>query len=444
MLGRARGYAKGALSGVLKAFTLIELLVVVAIIAILAAMLLPALSAAREKARRASCMNNMKQIALAMESYCGDFGGYVPSSPGWGLNDEDGYDLVWNNVQGKVYRNQCARGGRYIDPRSGQAIGTMPYDDNDGVMVPYGRALMETIAFGCLSSGGCTSSDRDSTGGYWQDGDLNAGPVGLGYLAVCGYVGDIGIFYCASANGMPEPGWNAAETSGGAGSPRDDVIWTDNPGVISNLAEIRLLGGRDGKALTHGTYSRVTPHTQEGGQTEQNVFCSYRYRHAPVIPFCGNVTYRPNWVSRNFQISIYQTKPRVVWDAKKPCPIFKTQRALGSRAVTADTFTRVIADCKHDSDTNNYRHLPGWGNFAHRDGYNCLYGDGHAAWVGDANKQLMYWDFLVSQWMSSWGSTGILIGQMNAGETATTPAWHVNPWLRQWHEFDVRNNIDVE
>jgi hypothetical protein len=391
-------------------------------------------------------MSNFNQTAKALEMYYSDYGQYVPCHPAWSIGDEDDYAHKWcgTNSPYKPYADntpqfgyQCDMGGRYSDPKNGQAIGAMPWSLTYWSTVaggPLGRSFWECIAYQSDYSGGLT------THGSWAAGNLNAAPVGLGLLAVCGYSPDVAVFYCPSASNMPEPAWCYADLDPTNKNPGEN-LWINDPTYISNLPELKRIGGRDGYALTRGDFTNVGNFGQY--YSEKPIFCNYRYRNAVIFPFDGHRSYHdsmgatsPPWLT-----PLYDTKPLVYVENKKPAPCFKTTKFLGGRCVAMDTCTRFSGDRTHTAvgSANPYYLRPGWGWYAHRDGYNCLYGDGHGQWFGDGDQRVLYFSENTSQYSSTWAQSYNIYGGLISWSDSATNHY----WARLWHVFDNAVGIDL-
>lgn len=119
------------------AFTLVEVLVVIAIIGLLTALLLPALSAAKERGRRAKCQSNVRQFLLAVQLYAGDFREAVPSGKSENANEQDAHIPV---ISTETRSNLIAHGG---DARPLECPGlTKPFDQRGGWHYPdYGYVI---------------------------------------------------------------------------------------------------------------------------------------------------------------------------------------------------------------------------------------------------------------------------------------------------------------
>src|SRR6186997_3312302 len=107
-----------------RGFTLVELLVVIAIIGILVAILLPAIQAAREASRRSHCMNNLKQIGLAVQMHI-DSKKRLPT----GRDGTDEKSLAWSYyllpyMEENAVFESFRKGLRVDDPLNAQAMRT--------------------------------------------------------------------------------------------------------------------------------------------------------------------------------------------------------------------------------------------------------------------------------------------------------------------------------
>ncbi|UCH35722.1 MAG: prepilin-type N-terminal cleavage/methylation domain-containing protein [Armatimonadota bacterium] len=278
-----------------RGFTLIELLVVIAIIAILAAILFPVFARAREAARKATCLSNLKQIALAALMYAQDYDEVLPAAGGTGFATS--HPIIPVSPQPTWADAQAA------------SLGSIDYWQIADVLLPYVKSLdlfvcptisrrdaslsMETQALtsgpaiGVLKTGNWTHGSDTwypwlRCGSYWW-GCMHY-PYGTGSAE--SYVGTIGRMWDAciilgyvGASDDASEYWACTQAVGNF----DDPVWKSMAGCFS-------VGAHEGYSQDYATL-HLTP-VELGGDP-------------PTIPFCMPVAFVDGHV-KYMRLGFYQ------------------------------------------------------------------------------------------------------------------------------------------
>jgi len=290
-------------------FTLIELLVVIAIIAVLISLLLPAVQSAREAARRAQCINNMKQLGLAMHNYHDVNGVFAPgriwapnSPPGCGYNFFQCQDTNWFILMLPQFeQGTLANAFNYTTGAGGPLIG-----------LPVGFFANSTVTstkigiFQCPSDnpnqfqitpsyvGGLLSGPVASKGNYvvswgntqWDQTNITVNGTTYNYLqSAFGQAGNIGIarFTDGTSNTVA-----MAEIIQGDRYDIRGAIWHSVPGgshfesrMAPNKPQDMYGSGRYGDALNQTIFCVNQPPALPctGGAGDRGSYAGARSRH---------------------------------------------------------------------------------------------------------------------------------------------------------------------
>jgi hypothetical protein len=314
------------------------------------------------------------------------------------------------------------------DPPKTNVIGAAtPYTDYwngtcDQTKFGYG---LRVYAKGQLKAGGGQNN--------FNPGQLNTLPYGIGFLVWCNYLPDAKALYCPSAAGMMDP------------SRQWDTPLPYQKRGVNSLNDLNTIGGSDRNAVFFGDYRQIPEASPENtgreyGQWARLAIGHYDYRNHELY---GCYISRGAYPQKE---PVYYTRPLVFQDWGAPC--FKTQKLLGARMILSDTSDRTQAEMYGNGLPLP---VPGRGIYAHREGYNVLYGDWSCSWYGDPQQRVIWWgkrtagpsdlygrDLFSMRWSTrapTW---------FESATSAYRDEYFFGPSCRSvFHEYDVTPGVDV-